>query len=167
LKFRQPGQGVASDVARRDLRLELLKAEAKTTNGKDVSEGETKEGGGEDEQVAKRRRLLEEAKNLDRDDSDDEASTAKKSATPAAAKETAGAGGGGDTDEEEEESEEEESDDDEDDTQALLRELEKIKRERAVEKERQVRICDLDSITECIFGGRGVLTRFIGDYTGG
>jgi protein CWC15 len=106
-----------------------MRAEAKA-NGKE-EDGVPK---GEDEQIVKRRRLLEEAKDLDKDDSDVE----EGSKMVAAAEAKVSGEDGGDTDEEEDESEEDESDDDEDDTQALLKELEKIKRERALEKERQV-----------------------------
>jgi protein CWC15 len=148
LKFRQPGQGNTSDISRRDLRLELMRAEAKA-NGKEEDKGEDK---GEDEQVAKRRRLIEEAKDLDKDDSDAEEGPSKKDA---AVKEKAAATGEGDTDMEEEDSEEEDSDDDEDDTQALLRELEKIKRERALEKERQVSASCISSVDS----GRRIVSR--------
>ncbi|KAJ3030520.1 hypothetical protein HDV00_008859 [Rhizophlyctis rosea] len=63
-----------------------------------------------EEEEAKRRKLLE-ANDLDKDDSDEE--------------------------EEDEDNDDSDDDDDEDDTAELLRELEKIKRERAEEKERQ------------------------------
>jgi len=72
-----------------------------------------------DEEANKRRKLLQDALDLDKDDDDEEEDEAKKA-----------------SDDNDEESEEE-SDDDEDDTAELLHELEKIKRERAEEKERQ------------------------------
>lgn len=100
--------------------------------------------GAEDEEANKRRKLLQEALELDKDDDDEEedkTGNASKSATS-------------DVDEQkfvshlsqksaltirsdEEESEDEEEE--EDDTDELLRELEKIKRERAEEKARQER----------------------------
>ncbi|KIK97162.1 hypothetical protein PAXRUDRAFT_247179 [Paxillus rubicundulus Ve08.2h10] len=111
LKFRQPGQTSVGDVARRDLRAELLIAEEEARNKKRKAEGKPPllvTGGGngtgaQDEESSKRRKLLEEAEKEN-----------------------------GDADEESEEEEE----DDDDDTDELLRELEKIKRERAEEKAR-------------------------------
>ena len=92
LKFRQPGQGSTSDVARRDLRAELAAAERVADEKKRKAAGlpmlpgmdgalriENGNGHGkqvddvEDEEVRKRRRVLEEAAELDKDDSDDEA----------------------------------------------------------------------------------------------
>ena len=83
-------------------------------------------GAVEDEDAIKRRKLLQEALELDKDDDDDEGrdGDAQKQMQT-------------DGDEEEEESEEESEE--EDDTDELLRELEKIKRERAEEKARQER----------------------------
>ena len=90
LKFRQPGQDSSSEVARKDLRAELLVAERiaqekkrkaaglpplpeikgalriEYAGGKVVGEGDG------DEEVRKRRKILEEAAELDRDDSDDD-----------------------------------------------------------------------------------------------
>lgn len=131
LKFRQPGQTSSDDVKKRDLRAELLAAEAEARNKKRKAEGKPpleedvrkaalieapKEGTPvvEDE-VNKRRKLLQEALEMDKDD--DEESEQEKNDD--------------DGDESDEESEEE------DDTAELLRELEKIKRERAEEKSRQ------------------------------
>ena len=76
LKFRQPGQTSTADVQRRDLRVELLKAE------QEARERKRKAGGGgfvgSDAPVAeieernpeeiKRRKLLQEALELDKDD---------------------------------------------------------------------------------------------------
>ncbi|KAF9222418.1 Cwf15/Cwc15 cell cycle control protein [Gyrodon lividus] len=136
LKFRQPGQTSVGDVARRDLRTELLAAEEEARNKKRKAEGKPPllvTGGGnangngtgaKDEESSKRRKLLEEALELDKDDDDDD-DDEKKSRNGEAEKES------GDADEQSEESEEEE-----DDTDELLRELEKIKRERAEEKTR-------------------------------
>ncbi|KIJ15657.1 hypothetical protein PAXINDRAFT_155626 [Paxillus involutus ATCC 200175] len=149
LKFRQPGQTSVGDVARRDLRAELLIAEEEARNKKRKAEGKPPlfiTGGGnangsgtetQDEESSKRRKLLEEALELDKDDDDEDDEDDKKSGNEEAGKEN------GDADEESAVpllmmplglfSEEEEE---EDDTDELLRELEKIKRERAEEKAR-------------------------------
>ncbi|KAN0097903.1 Pre-mRNA-splicing factor Cwf15/Cwc15 [Tylopilus felleus] len=134
LKFRQPGQTSAGEVARRDLRAELVSAEEEARNKKRKAEGRplmgaitaAANGAVEDEDAIKRRKLLQEALELDKDDDDDEGrdGDAQKQMQT-------------DGDEEEEESEEESEE--EDDTDELLRELEKIKRERAEEKARQER----------------------------
>lgn len=134
LKFRQPGQTSIGEVARKDLRAELLAAEEEARNRKRKADGKppllVTEGpvnGAEDEEVNKRRKLLQEALELDKDDDEEDVeednpgSSASKSATGVA-----------------DESDEEESEE-EDDTDELLRELEKIKRERAEEKTRQER----------------------------
>lgn len=130
LKFRQPGQTSTDEVRKRDLRVELLAAEADARNKKRKAEGKPpleedvrkaaaieapKEGAPavEDDEANKRRKLLQEALEMDKDDEDDEEKDDD------------------DVDESDEESEEE------DDTAELLRELEKIKRERAEEKSRQ------------------------------
>ena len=120
---RQPGQGGDADPQVRDLRAQLLEAEAahfqktnpgaaksaeKTTSSKRQLEDGPAENGEEDID-AKRRRILEETRNIDAD------SDGSKS-----------------------ESSEEDSDDEEDETAELLRELEKIKRERAEQKEKEV-----------------------------
>lgn len=167
LKFRQPGQGTTNELQRRDLRLELEKAERAARNKRkgiteptDEVEGVPKAGliagapvgatqEKEDEQAAKRRKLLEQAAELDRDDSEEEEDD-EEGKTPAD-KGTITNGKGkekaveqnDDDDDAEESSDEEDSDDDEDETAELLRELEKIKRERAEEKERQVWVCPL------------------------
>ena len=78
-----------------------------------------------DEQVAKRRKLLEEAAELDKDDTDDEDAAAPARARSRSAQPPTAADDDDDSD-----------DDSEDETAELMRELEKIKRERAEEKER-------------------------------
>ncbi|KAK8050009.1 cwf15 cwc15 cell cycle control [Apiospora phragmitis] len=133
LKYRQPGQGGAADSEVRDLRAELLAAEAahfaKTKNGGALpapsSESEevsasngTKRplaltshaDGTEEDPEAKRRRILEESRDIDADDDDD------------------------DDDEDDDNSEEEEDSDDE---AELQRELEKIRREKAEQREKE------------------------------
>jgi protein CWC15 len=123
---RKPGQGGDADNQPRDLRAELLAAEAAhqakkngTRGGEtsDVSSAskrplqlEPKQDATEDEDPdAKRRRILEETRDIDADSD------------------------GADSDSSEEES------DEEDETAELMRELEKIKRERAEEKAKEVR----------------------------
>jgi len=129
LKFRQPGQTSTTEVSKRDLKAELLAAEAEARDKKRKAEGKPPlavENGSAspaagvtaDEESNKRRKLLQEALELDKDDDDDdEGETEKK--------------------DDEEEDDDDDNDNDEDDTAELLRELEKIKRERAEEKERQ------------------------------
>lgn len=85
LKFRQPGQTNTSDVARRDLKAELLAAERAALDKKRKTEGlpplaplgsqqdgqlriEGAKDGEEDETAAKRRKILEEAAEMDKDD---------------------------------------------------------------------------------------------------
>lgn len=87
-KVSQPGQSSTSEVARRDLRLELLAAEAEAKEKKRKAEGRPLEapvkpagaienGAGSsgdvaDDEANKRRKLLQEAIALDKDDEDDE-----------------------------------------------------------------------------------------------
>lgn len=125
---RQPGQGGEADDEVRDLRAELLKAEAAhfaKKNGVSVDEPivsestapkrqlEAAPSGGADENAetedpeAKRRRILEETRDLDADSEGSE-----------------------------DDSSEEESDD-EDEAAELMRELEKIKKERQAQKEKE------------------------------
>ncbi|KAI5995344.1 Cwf15 Cwc15 cell cycle control protein [Pisolithus orientalis] len=136
LKFRQPGQTSVGEVSRRDLRAELLAAEEDARNRKRKAEGKpplpavadgTANGGGEDEEASKRRKMLQEALELDKDEDDDDEDDKSEDETSQKANNDAM-----------DESEEEESEE-EDDTDELLRELEKIKRERAEEKARQER----------------------------
>jgi protein CWC15 len=121
LKFRQVGQTSTDEVKKRDLRAELLAAEQDAKNKKRKAEGKPPLGIEDatsvpvDDESNKRRKLLQEALELDKDDEDDEEE---------------------EKDEKDENESEEDSEDDEDDTAELLRELEKIKRERAEEKAR-------------------------------
>ncbi|KAI0408651.1 Pre-mRNA-splicing factor Cwf15/Cwc15 [Xylaria palmicola] len=136
LKFRQPGQGGDADHEVRDLRAELLAAEAahfaKKNGGAplpDADETETpattdnakrplaltSHAGGEEDPDAKRRRILEESRDADADSEDDSED-------------------GSDDDDDDSD---EDSEDDED--AELQRELEKIKRERAEKREREER----------------------------
>lgn len=120
---RLPGQGGDADPQVRDLRAQLLEAEAahfRKTNSsaakpieKTMSNKRQLEDGhgtdGEEDIEAKRRRILEETRDIDAD-----------------------------SDGSESESSDNDSDDEEDETAELLRELEKIKRERAEQKEKEV-----------------------------
>ena len=134
---RQPGQTSTGEVARRDLRAELLAAEEEARNKKRKAEGKPTTAGAitagtngpADEDAIKRRKLLQEALELDKDDDGDEDQRGDVEDEAQNDKEK-------DADAEESE---EESDEDEDDTDELLRELEKIKRERAEEQARQER----------------------------
>ncbi|KAJ5151199.1 uncharacterized protein N7482_010451 [Penicillium canariense] len=127
LKVRQPGQGGDADNEVRDLRAELLKAEAAhfaKKNGGSVEELAAPEsvtpkrqlesaaadadGEAEEDPEAKRRRILEESRDIDADSD--------------------GSG---------EDSSEEEDSDDEDEAAELMRELEKIKKERQAQKEKE------------------------------
>ncbi|KAH8805583.1 Pre-mRNA-splicing factor Cwf15/Cwc15 [Xylogone sp. PMI_703] len=131
LKVRKPGQGGDADRQVRDLRAELLQAEAahfaKLKGGVAKEESDTQDvqipakrqlengSAGENEEEedpdAKRRRILEEARDIDADSDGSEV----------------------------EDSSEDDSDDDEDETAELQRELEKIKRERAERREQEER----------------------------
>ena len=149
LKTRQPGQGGDADglAPVRDLRAQLLEAEAahfKKTNPEAAAARETekaavplkreledvKERGEEEDLETKRRRILEETRDVDAASED-----------------------------EDEESSEEESDD-EDEEAELLRELEKIKRERAEKKEQEVSgFCSLGlGLGHFTFGDVSLLT---------
>ncbi|TIA90585.1 hypothetical protein E3P99_01540 [Wallemia hederae] len=134
LKFRKPGQGGSGDQdKRRDLRLELNKAEEEASEKKRKAEGisleEIGQSTGDSEQ--KRPKLVEQA---DKDEVVDEVAEAASAAAPA----TIESNHDTNVDQDDAADEEEESDDDsEDDEAELLRELEKIKRERAQEKARK------------------------------
>lgn len=138
LVTRQPGQGGDADNEVRDLRAELLKAEAAhfaKKNGVPVDEvtptepsapkrqleptlanADAEGGETEEDPEAKRRRILEESRDIDAD-----------------------------SDGSEEDSSDEESDS-EDEAADLMRELEKIKKERAAQKEKEVCLSSIDPI---------------------
>lgn len=120
---RQPGQGGAADPGTRDLRAELLAAEAahfaKTREQHDESQGPTpakrnlessplEAAGGNEDLEAKRIRILEETRDIDADSVGDESGTS------------------------------DDESDEEDETAELMRELEKIKREKAEKKAKEV-----------------------------
>jgi protein CWC15 len=81
-------------------------------------------------EASKRRKILADALEMDRDDSDDESADGDKAAGADASAEKKPAADDDDDDSDDES-------DDEDETAVLLRELEKIKRERAADKARQ------------------------------
>ncbi|GAA5972674.1 hypothetical protein JCM11641_002968 [Rhodosporidiobolus odoratus] len=153
LKFRQPGQGTTSEVARRDLKLELIAAERDASVRKAKGEKgyvqdqkllllkqaqDDKATSEADEQAAKRRKLLQEAADLDKDDSDDNEGETEEGSEGEGGEGKADKGKGK-AEESDEDEDSDDSDDDEDETAELLRELEKIKKERAEERERQER----------------------------
>ncbi|KAM3073729.1 complexed with cef1p [Clarireedia jacksonii] len=127
LKVRKPGQGGDADHEVRDLRAELLQAEAAhfakvkggsaptvedAPNPANTAKRLLEDGTAEEEDPeAKRRRILEETRDIDADSDD-----ARES-----------------------DSSDDDSDDDEDETAELQRELEKIKRERAEKREQEER----------------------------
>ncbi|TFK25703.1 Cwf15/Cwc15 cell cycle control protein [Coprinopsis marcescibilis] len=157
LKFRQVGQTSTDEVRKRDLRAELLAAEREAVNKKRKAEGkallppiEATAPSGliaasssssatptveaiVDAEQNKRRKLLQEALELDKDDDSDSEEEGKSKGKEK--DENAMDEDGSD----EEEDDDDDDDDDEDETNELLRELEKIKRERAEEKDRQDR----------------------------
>ncbi|KAG9306221.1 hypothetical protein G9A89_016125 [Geosiphon pyriformis] len=112
LKYRQTGQLTQAELGEIDLKQELLKSEREHFEKRRKKEsGFTEET---DEAFAERRlKFLEQTAVLDADDSDDDNED----------------GDSADSDSDD--------DDEEDDTAELLRELEKIKKERAEERERQ------------------------------
>ncbi|KAK4050468.1 complexed with cef1p [Microbotryomycetes sp. JL201] len=170
LKFRQPGQGSTTEVARRDLKAELVAAEREAAERKAKGQSgfvadrkllalENEQAQSEaDATEAKRRKVLASVGNLDADDDDDNdddddddedddgkeqgaaAGRVDKGKGKAVDLEANGNGAGKDDDDDGDDDDDDDSDDDdEDETAELLRELEKIKRERAEEKERQER----------------------------
>ena len=139
--LRQPGQGGDADTEPRDLRAELLAAEAAhfaksksleqpTSNTsiptpKRLLETTPGEGRAEEEDAdAKRRRILEETRDIDADSDGADSESSEDS---------------GDDDD----------DDDDDETAELMRELEKIKRERAEQKAKEVRACFWNEPCSC------------------
>ncbi|KAJ3289820.1 complexed with cef1p [Borealophlyctis nickersoniae] len=112
LKTRQVGQNAPEELSRVDLKAKL--GEKEREHFEKANKGRPREDEQDGEDQPKKRRLLEPM-DLDKDDSDEEED--------------------GDSDSDSSDSD----DDEEDDTAELLRELEKIKRERAEEKERQER----------------------------
>ncbi|KAG8966893.1 hypothetical protein FRC03_011078 [Tulasnella sp. 419] len=139
LKFRQPGQSSTGEVSKRDLRAELLAAEAEAREKKRKAEGKPAAetpaavvdvvmdgSGASDNEASKRRKLLQEALEMDKDDDDDDGSESEAENGKGKGKEKAV----------DEDSDSDDDEDDEDDDAELLRELEKIRRERAEEKAR-------------------------------
>ena len=136
LKFRQAGQGGDADKEPRDLRAELLRAEAiakAKKSGKLVEENSVSHA------TATKRTI--EAANDDDDDDDNDADDVdedpeakrRRLILEQAAEEDADSAGSSEGD-----SSDEDDDDEEDETAELMRELEKIKRERAEQKAKDV-----------------------------
>ena len=119
LKFRKPGDQQRKSL--QELKEELAAGEkrAKAARNPDADDDEEEESDG------KRRKLLGSAEDLDADDEEDAPKGKEKAADD------------DDDEEEDEEDDEDEDEDEEDDTEALLRELEKIKQERREEQERR------------------------------
>jgi len=138
----QPGQTSTSDIQKRDLRAELLAAEEEARNRKRKADGKAPLIAEADEEVMKRRKLLQQALDLDKDDDEDAASGDEKQKQRTEQDDTDGAPNpegsskGRDLDNDDDDDDDDEDDDD-DGTAELLRELDKIKRERAEEKARQ------------------------------
>eukprot|EP01117_Protostelium_nocturnum_P006162 TRINITY_DN2220_c0_g1_i1.p1 TRINITY_DN2220_c0_g1~~TRINITY_DN2220_c0_g1_i1.p1 ORF type:complete len:231 (-),score=107.87 TRINITY_DN2220_c0_g1_i1:153-845(-) len=117
IKYRQPGQGTKEELQEKNLRRTLEEKEYKS-----ITREEDEDESSSDEEEAERSKSEVDAKsteevgskNLDADDSDDS-----------------------DSEESSNEKESEDEDDDEDDTAELMRELEKIKREREQEAARR------------------------------
>jgi protein CWC15 len=147
LKHRQPGQGGAADQAKRDLRAELLQAEAihfAKKNGTYVADEEpsvdTKpsskrpidavahddnEDADEEEQKRRRIEILEKYREVDADDDSESSESSEDEYATVSRADITGLTPFRD-------------DDDEDETAALMRELEKIKKERAEAKAKEV-----------------------------
>ncbi|KAI0302463.1 Pre-mRNA-splicing factor Cwf15/Cwc15 [Multifurca ochricompacta] len=147
LKFRQPGQTSVDEVKKRDLRTELLAAEAEARAKKRKAAGLPVEDdlpapkAIEDEEANKRRKVLQEALEMDRDadsdeDEDDDGQKGDTTENRNEENEDGGDDGNGNGNGDGDDDEDDEDEDEEDDTAELLRELEKIKRERATEKAR-------------------------------
>ncbi|ROW12123.1 hypothetical protein VMCG_00720 [Cytospora schulzeri] len=147
LKFRKAGQGGSADKETRDLRAELLAAEAahyaKLNGGRApanndddddnddndhsaapkgakraLEAGSAADGDEDEDTEAKRRRILEESRDIDADDSDSS---------------------GSDKDDDDDDDDDSDSDDDSDEEAELQRELERVKRERQEKREREER----------------------------
>lgn len=129
LKHRQAGQGGAADslhVGPRDLRAELLAAEAAVKarkaggsgSGVDIEGGKgSADGAIEDDETKRRRLILEEARDIDADSDGDDA------------------GSDGEKDDDDDDGSDDEESDEEDEEAELMRELAKIKAERAAAKQ--------------------------------
>lgn len=133
LKTRQPGQGGAAETEVRDLRAELLKAEAAHFAKKNgLSNGDAEE----EATSAAPKRGIEDAESQDDEDESPEAKRRRLILEEAADVDADSAGSDQDSESESESSSEDE-DDEEDEMAELQRELEKIKRERVEQKARE------------------------------
>ncbi|KAF8266321.1 Pre-mRNA-splicing factor Cwf15/Cwc15 [Lactarius quietus] len=129
------------EVKKRDLRADLLAAEAEArakkrkAAGLPVEDVQAASAVSEDEEAKKRRKVLQEALEMDKDADSDEGDGNGDGANGSNVNANGDHGGGeegGDNDDDDDD----DDDDEEDDTAELLRELEKIKRERAAEQAR-------------------------------
>ncbi|KAJ1913173.1 complexed with cef1p [Tieghemiomyces parasiticus] len=171
LKFRQPGQDDNVALQAQDLKRQLLEAEREHFRKKQSersalgNETATKSDSIVDSQhqppvldEERRRQLLAQVQawdNDDDDDSDDDNSEDENAAHKAKSQPSSASAA-----EEESDDDDDDDSDDEDDTAQLLRELEKIKRERAEEEARKVRQrtqLEESQQTEQLLGGNPLL----------
>ncbi|KAJ2747753.1 complexed with cef1p [Coemansia sp. BCRC 34301] len=156
LKTRKPGQGTQDEYTIEDLKRELAEAEQAHSRAKrQISDAEGSGALSEESRVqleSAKARYIEMAQRLDAASDDDSEGDDDGS-------------GGGESDESDlsdSKEEEEDSDDDsdsEDETAMLMRELEKIKRERAEEKARE----EKDALERRLVNGDGEKSSFLGE----
>lgn len=154
LKTRQPGQGGIGDSEHRDLRAELLAAEAAARAKKEGRAVTPEIGGGrkrglehEEEQKRiegegieeKRRRILAETRDIDADSDEDDDDDSDSDGDGGPKKKALKPDADDDDDDDSDSDSDSDSDEEEDETAELLRELEKIKRERAEAREKEER----------------------------
>lgn len=130
LKVRQPGQGGDADREVRDLRAELLRAEAAHI-AKVKGVPEAPEDAPAETIITNARRLLENGRQDD-EEAEESPETKRRRVLEATRDIDADSDGHSDG------SSTDESDDEEDETAELMRELDKIKRERAEQREKEV-----------------------------
>lgn len=130
LKTRQPGQGGTADTRPRDLRAQLLEAEAAHFANK--TGGPRAQGSTSTDSTLSTKRQLEAGARQD-DDMEEDIETKRRRVLAETRDIDA------DCDGSESDSSDEDSDDEEDETAELLRELEKIKKERAEQRQQEER----------------------------
>jgi len=130
LKFRQAGQGGDADDQPRDLRAELLRAEAVA---KAKKTGKPIEDDVESASANTTKRTIEAAQDDADDAEEDPEAKRRRLILEQAAEEDVDSAGSSDEDSSDEDDDEEE----EDETAELMRELEKIKRERAEQRAKE------------------------------
>ncbi|KAF8477140.1 Pre-mRNA-splicing factor Cwf15/Cwc15 [Kalaharituber pfeilii] len=143
LKVRQPGQGGNANKEYRDLRAELLAAEAAHfSKVKGIAIKDEQGGDGDSEMGGVMQQIEDTVKgSADDTDEDGENPEAKRRKVLAETRDldADSDGGLGGSDEDSGDDDEDDADEDEDDEEVLLRELEKIKRERAEQREKEER----------------------------